>query len=184
MKSLLDLPAPCYISEGDEMLLPHITIPQLVGPDLSIVTQDVIMATKILGIHFSPAGNLATHVEHMVQKGLNWVDCLSTKPVSRQDARFSFFLQLFPGMSWGLVTICLPPKKFDRMIQRVYEKALLFLDVNLQNQVEMENIAGYVSRSGNAQHALVSTLQEDLLFTWQLGISRAGTQQRAINGIR
>ncbi len=84
MKSVLNLPAPqCYISEGDEMLPSHIAIPQPVGPYLSKVTHDVTRATTMLGVHFSLARNLATHVEHMVQKGLNWVDCLSSRPVSR-----------------------------------------------------------------------------------------------------
>jgi hypothetical protein len=115
------------------MLPSHITIPQPVSPDLSIATHDVTMATKMLIVHFSPTRNSATHVEHMIQKGLDWVDCLSTRPVYKQDAWFSFYLQLFPGMSWGLVTISLPPKKFNTMIQQVYEKVLLFLGVTTKS---------------------------------------------------
>jgi hypothetical protein len=84
----------------------------------------------MLGVHFSPAGNLSTHVEHMVQKGFDWVDCLCTKPMARHDAWLSFYLQLFPGMLRGLVTICMPPKQFDAKIQGVYAQALLYLGVN------------------------------------------------------
>jgi hypothetical protein len=121
MKSPGDLPVPqCYIPKGDEMLPSHVTIPQPTGSDLPIITHEVTTASKMLGVHFSLAGNSATHVENMIQKGLDWVDCLRTRPVSRWGAWLSFYLQLFPGMSWGLVTICLPPKKFNTVIQRVY----------------------------------------------------------------
>ncbi len=66
----------------------------------------------------------------MVQNGLDWVDCLCTKPISRADAWLSFYLQLFPGMSWGLVTVCMSPPKLDEKFQKVYKKALPFLGVN------------------------------------------------------
>ncbi len=112
------------------MLSSHITIPQPTGPNLPIITHEVTTASKMLGVHFSLAGNSATHVENMVQKGLDWVDCLRTRPVSRWDTWLSFYLQFFPGMSRGLVTICLLPKKLNTMIQQVYKKALPFLGVN------------------------------------------------------
>ena len=70
------------------------------------------------------------HVKHMVQKRLEWVDCLCTTPVSRNDAWLSFYLQLYPCISWGLVTTCIQPKKLDVQVQCVYAKALPFLGVN------------------------------------------------------
>ena len=105
-------------------------IPQSDGPDAPIVTHEVTTASKMLGVHFSPAGNSSTHVGHMVQKGLDWVDCIYTKPISRAHDWLSFYLQLFPGMSWGLVTVCMSPSKLDGRFQKVYEKALPFLGVN------------------------------------------------------
>jgi hypothetical protein len=118
MKSLTNLPAQLrYISKDGHMHPSHITIPQPVGLDLPIITHDATTASKMLGIHFSPAGNSSTHIEHMLQKGLDWVDALHTKPVSRHDVWLSFYFQLFLGMSWGLVTICMPPKKFNAKIQ-------------------------------------------------------------------
>jgi hypothetical protein len=84
----------------------------------------------MLGVHFSLAGNSGTHVKHMVQKGLDWVDCLQAKPLSRGGVWMSFYLQLFPGISWGLITVCLHPRKLDTMIQWVYAKALPLLGVN------------------------------------------------------
>jgi hypothetical protein len=101
----------------------------MVGPDAPIITHDVTTASKVLGVDFSPAGNSTTHMERMVQKFLDWVDCLRTKPFSRRDAWPSFYMQLFPAICWGLVMVCMHPRKLDTMIQRVYAKALPFLGV-------------------------------------------------------
>ncbi len=108
----------------------HICIPQPDGPNAPIKTHDVSIASKMLGAHFSLAGNLGTHVNRMVQKGLDWVDCLHTKPLLSNDAWFSFYLQLFPEISWGLVTVCMPPLTLDKCFQKVYEKAIPLLGVN------------------------------------------------------
>ena len=118
----------------------HIRIPQPEGPDAPIVTHEVTTASKMLGVHFSPAGNSSSHVDNMVQKGLDWVDCLRTKPISRADAWLSFYLQLFPGMSWGLVTVCMSPLKLDKKFQKVYEKALPFLGVNRKIKCEWRTL--------------------------------------------
>ena len=65
----------------------HIRIPQPDGPDAPIIMHEVTTASKMLGVHFSLAGNSSTHaVDHMVQKGLDWVDCLCTKPISKANA--------------------------------------------------------------------------------------------------
>jgi hypothetical protein len=141
MKSLQDLLAPrLYISKGDAIYPAHIIIPQLGGTEMPIITHDVTTALKMLGVHFSPAGNSPMHVEHMVQKGLDWVDCLRTKPVSRGGAWLSFFLQLFPGISWGLVTVCMPPKQLDGCIQCFYAKALPFLGINCKIKKEWRTL--------------------------------------------
>jgi hypothetical protein len=105
LKLLTDLPAPQRNILEDGQLHPsHITIPQPEGPDLPIITHEVTVASKMLGVHFSPAGKSLKHIEHIVQKGLDWVDAIRAKPVSRQDAWLSFHFQLLPGMSWGIVT--------------------------------------------------------------------------------
>ncbi len=141
IKSLQDLPAPwLYISDGETMYPSHIIIPQPDCMEMPITTHDVMTALKMLGVHFSPAGNSPMDVKHMVQKGLDWVDCLCTKPVSQGDAWLSFFLQLFPGISWGLVTVCMPPKQLDGCIQRFYAKALPFLSVNCKIKKEWRSL--------------------------------------------
>ena len=100
MMSISDLPAPtAFVTNGNEIYPSHISIPQPDGSKALIITYDVTTASKMLGVHFSPAGNSHTHISHMVQKGLDWVDCLQTKPVSRGNAWLSFYLQLFPGTS-------------------------------------------------------------------------------------
>jgi hypothetical protein len=116
----------------------------------------------MLGLHFSPAKNLVTHVECMVQKGLNWVDCLHTKPVSRHDAWLSFCLRLFPGpgMSWGLVTICLPLKKIDEMIQWVYEKALPFFGLNCIIKREWRTLPEMYQGLGMPNMPLIALLEK------------------------
>ncbi len=90
MESLQVLPALCcYITEGESMLPLHITIPQPIGPDVSIITHNVTTASKMLDVYFSPAGNSATHAEHMVQKGLEWVYCLPTTYVRCEHSQSS-----------------------------------------------------------------------------------------------
>jgi hypothetical protein len=67
MKSLEDLPAPrAYITDKGRTYPTHICILQPTGPDASIKTYDFASASKILGVHFSPAGNSSTHIDHMV----------------------------------------------------------------------------------------------------------------------
>jgi hypothetical protein len=107
---------------------------------MHIETHNAMTTSKMLGIHFSPTSNSSTHIEHMVQKGMDWVDCLCTKPVSRGDAWLSFYLQLFPGILWGLVTVCMLLIKLDKSFQRVYKKALPLLGVNCKIKKEWRTL--------------------------------------------
>ncbi len=141
MKRLHDLPEPSsYVTDGKRLLPLHIHVPQPNRPSVPIVTNNVATASKMLGTFWSPAGNSVTHVEHMVQKGLDWVDHLRTKPLPCRDAWFGFQLQLFSAISWGLVTVCLPPRKVDMMYQRLYEKALPLLGVNRKIKKEWRTL--------------------------------------------
>ncbi len=117
----------------------------------------------MLGVHFSPAGNSLTHVEQIVQRGLDWVDAIRLKLVSRQDAWLSFHFQLLPGMSWGLVTICMPPKKFDTMVQRVYSKALPLVGVNSKIKRKWRTLPERYQGLGMPNMPLLS-LQEKISF--------------------
>ncbi len=158
--SLQDLPAP---AKGENMLPPHITIPQPVGPAISIITLDVTTVSKMLGVNFSPAENSATHVEHMVQKGLEWADCLHTTPVSRNNAWLSFYLQLYPCISWGLVTTYMQPKKLDVQVQCVHAKALPILGVNRNIKKEWRTLPEQYQGIG-MPNILLAALAEKLSF--------------------
>jgi hypothetical protein len=86
LKCLCDLPeSSSYITDGERLLPSHIHVPQLDGPSLSKVTHDVTTASKMLGTHWSPAGNSVMHVEHMAQKVLDWVDHLRTRLLPCRD---------------------------------------------------------------------------------------------------
>ncbi len=66
----------------------------------------------------------------MRQKGLNWANCLKTKPLPCRDAWFSCDFQLFMAMSWGLVAVVLPRTQLEKMMQNLYFKLLPYLGVN------------------------------------------------------
>jgi hypothetical protein len=95
---------------------------------------------KMLGTFWSLAGNCVRYVEYTVQKGLDWMDCLRTKPLPCCNVWLSFQLQLFPAILWGLVTVCLPPCKLDTMYQRLNEKALPLLGVNRKIKKEWRTL--------------------------------------------
>jgi hypothetical protein len=130
LKTLQELPPPrVYVTDNGQTYQSHNCIPQPDGLNAPIETHDVSVASKMLGVHFSLVENLGTHVDHMVCKGLDWVDCLCTKPLLSNDMWFSFYLQLFPAISWGL-TVCMWPLTLNQCFQKVYEKALPLLGVN------------------------------------------------------
>ena len=108
----------------------HLTVPQPDGSLAPIPTLDVTESSKMLGVHFSPAGDSTSHIVNMREKGYKWVERLKTRPLPPRDAWFSFDNQLVHGLSWGLVTVILPPATLDYLIQKLYFKALPLLGVN------------------------------------------------------
>ena len=171
IKSLQDLPEPTRLVDHEGQLLPsHISIPQPDGTKAYIVTHDVATASKVLGVHFTPAGNSTAHVESCVQKGLDWVDRIHTRPLNRSDIWLSFQLQLFPAMSRGLVTVCMQPKRLDAMIQTSpwcksdYKKG-------------MEDTTREVPGSGPSELSANSVVGEGIVFARELGIPRPGAKR-------
>ncbi len=131
LKTVQELPPPrVYVIDDGRRYLSHICIHQPDGPNAPIKTHNVSIGFKMLGVHFSPTENLGTHVDHMVQKGLDWVDCLRTKPLLSNDVWVSFYLQLFQEISWGLVLVYMAPSMLDKCFQKVYKQALPLLEVN------------------------------------------------------
>jgi hypothetical protein len=78
----------------------------------------------MLGVHFSPLalGQSTTYFYQMNQRGLDWIDCLCMKPLMQQDVWTSFYMQLYPAISWGLVTTVLPPATIEKKVQALYLK--------------------------------------------------------------
>jgi hypothetical protein len=66
-------------------------------------------------------------------------------------------------MSLGLVAICMPPKKFDAKIQRVYEGALPFLGVNHKIRREWRTLPETYQGLGMPNMPLIS-LSEKISF--------------------
>ncbi len=178
MKSLQDLPEPTRLIEHKGQLLPsHISIPQPDGTKAYIVTHDVATASKVLGVHFTPEGNSTAHVESCVQKGLNWVDHIHTRPLTRSDTWLSFQLQLFPAMSWGLVTVCMQPMRLDAMIQRVYAKALPHLGVNRNIKKEWRTLPERYLGLALPNFPLIALSAKVSFFARDMGIPRPGAER-------
>ena len=91
---------------------------------------DVSKATKMLGVLFALLGNRIPHIEMMREKGLKWVDKLTTRPLSKRDGWLSLFIQLTPAMSYGLASAVISSKKLDQLIQAVYYRAFPLLGIN------------------------------------------------------
>ena len=83
----------------------HITIPQPNGLQVPIQTHDVKDTTKMLGLNYAPIGNSVGHIKAMVDKGEEWGDKLTMRPLPRQDTWVSFHNQLLPAMTWGLAAV-------------------------------------------------------------------------------
>ena len=64
----------------------HISIPQPNGVHANIPTMDVSEATKMLGVLFALVGNGILHIKTMREKGLKWVDKLTTRLLPKRDA--------------------------------------------------------------------------------------------------
>jgi len=133
MKTLRSFAAPKYLiaaeEDGRAPLKGHIVVPQPDGSVAPIPMLDCRQPSKMLGIHFAPMDDGREHMRQMCRKGMEWADRISTRPLPAQDAWLSFFLQLFPGMVWGLATVVLSPRKIDKQLRRVWYRVLPFLGV-------------------------------------------------------
>ena len=66
----------------------------------------------------------------MCKKGYDWADRLTTRPLPPRDSWLSFFLQLLPGISWGLLTVVMPPAQLNREFNDLYYRILPLLGIN------------------------------------------------------
>jgi len=132
MKKRSELPPPiAKVKMKDKSEAPaHILIPQPDGIAVPIATLDIDQSAEMLGVFFNPLGDGLDHITAMREKGYTWHDRLKTRPLPKCDAWMSFFFQLFPGISWGLVTVNVSPKTMDDHWQALYFKILPLLGVN------------------------------------------------------
>ena len=63
-------------------------------------------------------------------EGTGWDDRMSTGELPRRDAWMSVFVQLLPGINWGLVAVVLTPKALQKYCHDLYYKILPLLGVN------------------------------------------------------
>jgi len=136
LKPLSKLPAPsAWVDvtqkDGSIKLEPsHISVPQPDGSSVPIPTKDVTEATEMLGMFFAPIGNSVPHIEAMREKGFTWADRLMTRPLPSRDAWLSFFLHLYPAISYGLASAVIKRSKLDLLMSALYYKILPLLGVN------------------------------------------------------
>ena len=71
----------------------------------------------MLGVFFTPVGDGMHHMAAVKEKGLNWLDKCTTKPLPNRDAWLSFFMQLYLAISHGLAAVKMRPKKLEKIIQ-------------------------------------------------------------------
>ena len=92
---------------------------------------DITELAKGLGFYFNVLGNgTSNHLSNMWEKGMTWIDKLGTEPFPTRDAYTSFFLQLFPGMTFGLAMVNMTRKKMEAMMRSLYFKLLPLPGVN------------------------------------------------------
>jgi hypothetical protein len=130
----------------------------------------------MLGVHVSPAGNTATHVEHMLQKDFEWANCLQTMPLPCCNAWLSFYLQLFLAISWGIVTVCLPPQRLDMMTQQIYAEALPSLGMNRNIKKEWRTLSEMYQGLSLPNFPCIALADKIFSSALQLGVPRACSQ--------
>ncbi len=98
----------------------------------------------------------------MCRKGHDWADQLHSRPLSHAEACVSFYLQLYPGMAWGVSTVVLMSKEFFLATKPIYFKCLPLLGI--QHHIELpwctlpESFQG-IGLLNLALHSLASKLQ-------------------------
>jgi hypothetical protein len=161
LKKLCDLPKPvAWISDGRTLHPAHIMIPQPQGPDIPIITHNVMNASKMLEVYSLPSGNNTTHINQMVKRGLDWFDSLHTKPLPHKDIWTSFFMQLYPAITWGLVTVVNSPKDLDKKIHSLYYKALPLMGISCNIKKEWRTLPAMYQGLGLPSFPLLALSQQ------------------------
>ncbi len=132
MGKISSLSAPsAFITMPDGSIAPsHLRVPLPNGTSEPIPTLNNKETSLMLGVKWGPSSGGGTYVCEMAKKGYNWADWMRSRPLPHNLAWKSFNLQLQLGMTWGIVTVVMPPQKLLAQIQRVYFRCLPMLNVN------------------------------------------------------
>ena len=82
-----------------------------------VPTKDVSNPTLMMCVHYAPLGNGIYHVDAMKNEGGVWADRQQNFPLYASDAWLSFFLPLYPGMSYRLESVVIAPSDLNKRIQ-------------------------------------------------------------------
>jgi hypothetical protein len=144
----------------------HLRVPLPDGSTAPIPTLKNEDASLMLGVYWSPTSGGGKHVSEMARKGYNWADRMRSRPLPFDLAWRSFMLQLQPGMTWGICTVVMPPKKILSQFQRVYFQCLPSLNVNRHIELPWRLLHERYQGLGMPNFALVS-LASKLTFIQQ-----------------
>ena len=105
----------------------HIKLSQPNGIGLPIQTHELEDTFNMLGFYHSLDASKSDHVKEMVKREIDWVNRMNIGKLPRRDVWMSFFVQLLPGINWGLVVVVLVPKALQKYYQDRYDNMLPLL---------------------------------------------------------
>jgi hypothetical protein len=107
-----------------------LTIPQPDGSSVPIPIHENDKSGLTLGVWNNPNNDGVAPLEALLDKGLEWVDSLQTKPLERSLTWLSLKCQKHPQWSYGLSSNYSTPKNLDNTMGRIYYHALPHLGFN------------------------------------------------------
>jgi len=129
-----------YIKTMQALPATPFVVPQHVGPPLIIETIPPDKSCEALGSFIAADGNPNQQVEEMRQKGLAWVDRLSSSHLTPIDGILSLKIHLKPRLCWNNVTFCASPSIIEKQLSKVFFKALPHLRVNRYIRSEFRHL--------------------------------------------
>ena len=88
------------------------------------------------------------------------------RPLPTRDGWLSFYLQLHPGMMWGLETVIISPNRLEKMIQSLYFQCLPLLGVNRHITKEWRMLPERYHGLGMPNY-VVNCLSAKIFFMWR-----------------
>jgi len=134
----------------------HTSILQPDGMSVPIQPHDMSELSKMLGVHYAPIGDGSKHIIKITDKGFDWANNIAIRPLFYRNTCMSFFLQLYPGISWSLVSVILPPLELESMMRKLYRKVLPILGLNRNITTEWRMLPEIYQGLGLSNFTVVS----------------------------